>query len=158
MRNIRPAILGIIVLAAAIQLVAWASVHQPVHPSEATGLISGLSFSPYTRDQTPNDFIDPGALRDDLALLATKARAVRTYAATGGVEIVPEEAARQGLSVTLGAWIDGDEERTKLERESAIDLANRYDNVERIIMGNEALFREDVSIDTLIAAMNESEE
>ena len=43
-----------------------------------------------------------------------------------------------------------------MERESAIDLANRYDNVERIIVGNEALFREDVSIDTLIAAMNET--
>ncbi|MGY9107160.1 MAG: cellulose synthase, partial [Alphaproteobacteria bacterium] len=58
--------------------------------------------------------------------------------------------------VTLGAWVDGDIERTRLERESAIDLANRYGNVERIMMGNEALFRDDVSIETLIAEMNET--
>ncbi len=156
MRTQTLAIFGIIALSASIQLFAWSSAHQPVHPSDATGLVSGLSFSPYTRNQEPNDYIEPDALRDDLALVATKARAVRTYAALGGVENVPEEAARHGLSVTLGAWIDGDEERTRLERESAINLAIRYDNVERIIMGNEALFRDDVSIDTLITAMNET--
>ena len=44
MRNIRPAILGIIVLAAAIQLVAWASAHQPVHPLRGDGIDFGLEL------------------------------------------------------------------------------------------------------------------
>jgi exo-beta-1,3-glucanase (GH17 family)/cellulose synthase/poly-beta-1,6-N-acetylglucosamine synthase-like glycosyltransferase len=156
MRSQYLAIFGIIAIGASMQLFAWSSAHQIVHPTDAPGLVSGLSFSPYTREQEPNDIIDRQALRDDLALLATKARAVRTYAATGGVENIPAEAARHGLSVTLGAWVDGDLERTRLERESVIDLANRFDNVERIMMGNEALFRDDVSIETLIAEMNEA--
>ncbi len=156
MRAQRLAIFGIIVFAATLQFFIWSSAHQPVYPSSAPGLVGGLSFSPYDRWQGPDDFIEPGALQDDLAHVATKSGAVRTYAVTGGLENVPEEAAGHGLNVTLGAWIDADEARTRLERERSIELANRYDNVERIIVGNEALYREDVSIDVLIAAMNET--
>ena len=156
MRTRHLAILCVIALSATMQLFVWSGAHKPVHPSNALGLVSGLSFSPYGRKQAPDDFVEPDALRDDLAHVASKSRAVRTYAVTGGLENIPEEAARYGLNVTLGVWIDSDEGRTKIERENVIGLANRYENVERIILGNEAIYREDASIEFLIAAMNET--
>ena len=152
----RLALFGIIVLAVATQIFVWVCAHQPVQPSEATELVSGLSFSPYGRKQEPDDFLELSALREDLATVATKSRAVRTYAVTGGLENIPREATRYGLSVTLGAWVDADQIRTKLERENAVALANTHDNVERIILGNEAIYRGDASVESLIAAMIET--
>jgi len=95
--------------------------------------------------------------------LAPTTRAVRTYTATNGVELVPAAAAEQGLKVTVGAWIDkpypNDDKAKKLEDcgpsgfpgnsgfaansaelRSAIDLAKRNNNVNGIVVGNETIF------------------
>ena len=49
-----------------------------------------------------------GRFRADMAVVAPYTRAIRTYAVTGGLELVPPVAAEFGLKVTLGAWIDTD--------------------------------------------------
>ena len=45
-------------------------------------------------------------IRADLKKLATMTKAIRLYSSTGGVELVPAIAAEFGLKVTVGAWID----------------------------------------------------
>ena len=68
-------------------------------------------------------------IRADLKAIAPYTRAIRTYSSTGGVELVPPIAAEFGLKVTVGAWIDKNEERNEREIRSALDLARRYSNV-----------------------------
>jgi exo-beta-1,3-glucanase (GH17 family)/glycosyltransferase involved in cell wall biosynthesis len=115
----------------------------------------------------------------DLALVAQKVSAIRLYTALQGNSIVPAMAARYGLTVTAGAWIrgalgepslnldkpasqmNGDEQKayateTKAlmdneeEIDAVIDMARRNSNVDRIIIGNEAVYRGEVSIPQLI--------
>ena len=63
-------------------------------------------------------------IRADLKLLAPLTRAIRLYSSTGGVELVPGIAAEFGLRVTVGAWIDKDEERNEREIRS-VDRARQ---------------------------------
>ena len=62
-------------------------------------------------------------IRADLKMLAPLTRAIRTYSATGGVELVPGIASEFGLRVTAGAWIDKNKDRNEREIHSVIDLA-----------------------------------
>jgi cellulose synthase/poly-beta-1,6-N-acetylglucosamine synthase-like glycosyltransferase/exo-beta-1,3-glucanase (GH17 family) len=89
--------------------------------------------------------VDPAVseaqIRTDLAEIAKRSKAIRTYASTKGLERVPEIAAEFGLAVTLGIWIDKDEARNAREIKTGLDLARRYPNVTRLVVGNETIFR-----------------
>lgn len=63
---------------------------------------------------------------------------------------IPELAEALGMNVTLGAWITEDETHNIEEINAGIELANRYSSVQRLVLGNEVLFRDDVPIDLLI--------
>ena len=54
-------------------------------------------------------------IRADLKMLAPLTRAIRTYSSTGGVELVPGIASEFGLRVTVGAWIDKNQDRNERE-------------------------------------------
>jgi exo-beta-1,3-glucanase (GH17 family)/glycosyltransferase involved in cell wall biosynthesis len=149
------ALAALLLLAAGAQIFAWSAFHRPVHPADVPAAVTGLSFSPFTRNQDSNDPVTRETLREELSVVATKATSVRTYAVTGGLENVPQEAAYFGLDVTLGVWMDAYETRNARERENAIALANAHGNVTRILVGNEAIYREDASVDAVIAAMDE---
>ena len=82
----------------------------------------------------------------DLKLLAGKTNSVRTYSTLGTLGEVPRLAARHGIKVAVGAWLDTDLERNALEVENAIELAREHDNVVRVIIGNEVVLRGDVPI------------
>ena len=78
-------------------------------------------------------------------------RAIRTYSATGGVELVPAIASEFGLRATIGAWVDKDQRRNEREIRSVIDLAKRNSNVNGIIVGNETIYRGEQKVPDLIA-------
>ncbi|MCH8858238.1 MAG: glycosyltransferase [Proteobacteria bacterium] len=146
---------SVLILGLLAQFAIWAAVHRPHRPADVAGVVAGMSFSPYQRGESPSGTqrLDPAALDRDLALIAARANAIRTYGVTGGLEIVPAAAERHGLTVTLGVWVDRDAIYTERELAGAVELANRHDNIERIVVGNEVLHREDVSVAQLIAIM-----
>src|SRR5262249_38909913 len=90
-------------------------------------------------------------IRADLRILSPHTYAIRTYSSTGGSELIPAIAAEFGLKVTLGIWIDKNEERNEREIQAAIALARRYSNINAIVVGNEVMLRADKSVDELIA-------
>ena len=102
------------------------------------GQLASVSYSPYrafaaSRLRRPPDRrADP---RRSQSCVAPYTRAIRTYSSTGGVELVPGIAAEFGLKVTVGIWIDKDEARNEREIQSALELANRYSNVNAIVVG-----------------------
>ncbi|MBE0583752.1 MAG: glycosyltransferase, partial [Desulfofustis sp.] len=82
----------------------------------------------------------------DLQLLAGKTNAIRLYSVDGALQYIPTLAQKYGLNVTLGVWISDDLEENERQLETVIYLARQhYHNVIRVIVGNEALLREDVS-------------
>ena len=114
--------------------------------------LASVSYSPYARSQHPDygDRPTPEQIRADLKILSPYTNTIRTYSSTGGVELVPAIAAEFGLKVTLGIWIDKNEDRNEREIQAALALARRYSNINAIVVGNETMLRADKSVDDLI--------
>ncbi|MBL8669520.1 MAG: glycosyltransferase [Alphaproteobacteria bacterium] len=134
----------------------WAAMNHPVTLPNVNGQLQGVSFQP-VRDTSPIDGepIPAADIEHDVRLLRGKVKTLRTYAASGGLERVPDIAARYGMKVSVGAWIGPDAKANRREVEAAIRLANRSSNVRSIIVGNEALLRGEVSVKELAGYMAE---
>lgn len=115
--------------------------------------IQGFSFSPIRQNQDPTQGIYPSEeqIEEDLILLSDKTHAVRTYSVSGTLEAIPRLAAKHGLNVALGAWVYGDEKDDNDEIEKLIQLTRQYhQNVVRVMVGNEAIYRGDVTVEQTI--------
>ncbi|MBI5184224.1 MAG: glycosyltransferase [Nitrospinae bacterium] len=129
----------------------WAAVNRPHQTESWVGEIVGLSYSPYRIGQDPFQgiTIGPGQLDEDMSLLSTKVQAIRTYSTTNGLDAVPDIAKKYNLSVSVGAWIGSDKERNEEEIELLKKVAFRK-NVVRVLVGNEAALRNEVTVPELI--------
>ncbi|HUN50187.1 MAG TPA: glycosyltransferase [Candidatus Sulfotelmatobacter sp.] len=132
-------IAGVIVvfLVIAANLVGWAGFNRPKHAEPWLEQIKGVAYD----RKNPTD----AEIDKDLAVIASEASAVRIYNSTDGMQDVPRLAAKYGLSVIAGAWIDGDLAKNDREIAGVIKEARENSNVKRILIGNEALLRGDVT-------------
>src|SRR5271169_2604957 len=130
----------------------WASLRTKETAPDFTGQLASISYAPFVASQHPDYGDRPTVeqIRTDLRAIAPYTRAIRTYSATGGAELVPPIAAEFGLKVTVGAWIDKDQERNDREIRSALDLARHYSNVNAIVVGNETTLRAEMSVPDLM--------
>jgi cellulose synthase/poly-beta-1,6-N-acetylglucosamine synthase-like glycosyltransferase/exo-beta-1,3-glucanase (GH17 family) len=108
---------------------------------DVADVLPSVSYNRFVRSSS--DKLDPAQIRADLAVIATRAKAIRTYGSTGGLELVPKIAREFGLTVTVGAWIGTDNARNAREISAALAVARDNKNVTRIIVGNEVLFRDE---------------
>lgn len=131
----------------------WTYLNKPHIAPAWDGTIMGVSFSPMGPEHNPEAGIFPSEdeIDRDLGLLAGKTHAVRTYSVTNGLELVPELAAKHHLNVTVGAWISTDEIANEIEIDNLVRLSNHHRNVVRAMVGNEAIFRGDASVEEIIA-------
>lgn len=137
-----------------LTVLMWAVVNRPdIEPPWPTK-VEGFSFSPMRGEQSPlsGDLPSLEDIDADLALLAGDAHAVRTYTVRGDMGEVPRLAVAHGLNVALGAWIgaDADTNKAELERLVSVYRAN-HRQVVRVIVGNEAILREDQTVPQMIA-------
>lgn len=144
--------LVIVVAVAALFTGFWALYNRPVNAPDWPEQISGYSFSPFHLDQNPQDNRYPNdeQIRADLELLSKQTDNIRTYSVENTLADIPRLAEEFGLRVTLGVWISPDEERNEREIAKAIELANASRSVVRVVVGNEALFRREISRKKLI--------
>jgi glucan 1,3-beta-glucosidase len=146
------AVAAMLALVACVHAGLWASLRTQDTAPDFTGQLASISYAPFVGSQHP-DFGDRPTveqIRADLKAIAPYTRAIRTYSATGGAELIPPIAAEFGLKVTVGAWIDKDKDRNEREIRSALDLARHYSNVNAIVVGNETTLRAEMSVDDLI--------
>jgi len=143
---------AVVALVACVHAGLWALARTQVSAPDFEGQLASVSYAPFDAAARPDegDAAQAAQIRSDLARLAPLTRSVRLYSSTGGVELVPDLAAEDGLRVTVGAWIDKDEARNEREISAAIDLARRHDNVKSIIVGNETVFRGEQSAADLV--------
>ncbi|MEW6218424.1 MAG: glycosyltransferase [Thermodesulfobacteriota bacterium] len=144
--------IAIITVVAALNLFVWAFFNRPQPAMPWAGTIRGVSFSPYHEGQSPfaNRFPSAEEIDQDLAFLADKVASVRTYTSTDGFDQVPALAARHGLRVTAGAWLDRRKDRNDKEVENLIASTRGTSNIDRLMVGNEVMLRADMPVRELI--------
>ncbi len=103
----------------------WALLNRPEQEPPWPSRIQGFSFSPFREGQSAIDGIMPSEaeIDSDLALLADKTNAIRTYTVQGVQARIPAMARKHKLNVTLGAWISADT-RTQRGRDRYSDSVN----------------------------------
>ena len=143
---------AVLALVACVHAGLWALLQTKATAPDFTGQLASVSYAPFANSEHPDYGDRPTAeqIRSDLKAIAPYTRAIRTYSATGGAELVPPIAAEFGLKVTVGAWIDKDQARNEREIRSALDLARHNSNVNAIVVGNETTLRADMSVEDLI--------
>ncbi|MFO0333551.1 MAG: glycosyltransferase [Pseudomonadota bacterium] len=142
---------------AAITIGTWAWMNQPESDEPAwPRRVQGFAFSPYQPDQdaVEREFPTRAQIGADLDLLAGKTYAVRTYTTEGTIGLVPELALDRDINVAAGAWIDMRDDHNAEELERTIAIANAHSNVIRVIVGNEAHLRGDVTVPELTAMLD----
>src|SRR6202163_292687 len=143
---------AVLALVACVHAGMWALFRPEGKAPAYTGQLASVSYSPFADSSHPDTGVrpTPEQIRADLKAIAPFARAIRTYSATGGAELVPPIAAEFCIKVTVGAWIDKDQARNEREIRSALDLARRYNNVNAIVVGNETTLRAEMSVADLM--------
>lgn len=137
----------VVALVAIVHAALWALAEKRVAAPDIEGMLASVSYAPFA-GTTHADKAQTSAaqIRSDLHILAPITRAVRTYSATQGVELVPGIANEFGLKVTAGAWLDNDAKRNEREIRSVIELARRHSNIDGIVVGNETVYRGETTL------------
>ena len=135
----------------------WDAANQPQPVPAYTGDIGGVAFSDYHRGETPeaNRFPTPAEIRDDLAKVSGITGRIRTYTVQEGMPDVARLASDYPLKVTLGSWLDRKLAADDTEVTRLIETANANPNVDRVLVGNEVLLRDDLTTQQLIGYINE---
>jgi exo-beta-1,3-glucanase (GH17 family)/cellulose synthase/poly-beta-1,6-N-acetylglucosamine synthase-like glycosyltransferase len=147
-----------LVLLVIINFSIWSYVNNPLQIQPWTKTTMGLTFDPMRKQdtQTSNTFPGEADIDSDLALLANKVHAVRTYSVLKGLDKIPELAAKHNLNTTVGAWIDDNLEKNRQEIETLINVSRQNNpNIVRVMVGNEVLLRKNVSEEALIEYIRE---
>lgn len=134
----------------------WALINRPVSAPNWPEQISGFSYSPFQQGQYPqkDQYPTDDEMRRDLEIISKLTDNIRTYSVDGTLGDIPKQAEEFGLRVTIGIWISPDLERNEREIQKAIELANNSRSVVRVVVGNEALFREEITPEDLIVLLD----
>ncbi len=151
-RLFHPATLLALAVSAAASLGLWDMANQPQALPSYTGDVAGVAFSPYHRGETPeaNQTPTPAEIRADLAKVSALTGRIRTYTVAGGMADIPRLAADYPLHVTLGAWLDRKAGADDAEVKRLIETANGNADVDRVLVGNEVLLRDDLTASQLV--------
>ncbi len=143
---------AVLALVACVHAGLWALLRTSETAPDFTGQLASVSYAPFVNSKHPDSGERPAAeqIRADLKAIAPYTRAIRTYSSTGGGELVPPIAAEFGLKVTVGAWIDKNQDRNEREIRSALELARHNSNVNAIVVGNETMLRTETTADDLV--------
>ncbi|WP_243039185.1 glycosyltransferase family 2 protein [Dyella sedimenti] len=155
-RDSRHPLLAAIVLAlvvAAMNIGLWWWSNLPHGPEDWQGPIGGFALSAFQRYQNPlkNDFPSDDEIDGDLKLIKRYSARIRTYSTLLNPQTY-RLADKEGLQVMAGAWVDRRLDNNEKEIETLIAQARRYPNsIQRVIVGNEVLFRNDIPPEQLMA-------
>ncbi|WP_238481258.1 glycosyltransferase family 2 protein [Dyella telluris] len=131
----------------------WWWSNLPNGPEDWKGPIGGFALSAFQRYQNPlkNDFPSDDEIDGDLKLLRHYTSRIRTYSTLQNPQVY-RLAEKNGLEVMAGAWIDRRLDNNEKEIETLIAQARRYPNsINRVVVGNEVLFRNDIPPEQLMA-------
>jgi len=112
----------------------------------------GLCFSAYEEGQKPGDILSEEQIRRRMKIIQPHTKWIRSFSCIEGNELIPKIAKEFGLKTLVGAWLGKDAELNKKELEGLIQLANEG-FVDIAAVGNEVLYRNDMSEEALLDAI-----
>ena len=151
---------AVLALVVCVHAGLWAVLRTQAPAPNINRQLASVSYSPFAHADHPDSGNRPTAeqIRADLKAIAPFTKAIRTYSSTGGAELVPPIAAEFGLRVTVGAWISKDQARNEREIRASIELARHNSNVDAIVVGNETIYRGELTIPQLIALIKQAKQ
>ena len=117
----------------------------------------GLCFSIYEDGQKPGSIISESQVKRRIEIIKPFASWVRSFSCIEGNEHVPVVARQQGLKTLVGAWLGNDPELNRKEIEGLITLG-KSGYVDVAAVGNEVMYRGDLSEDELLDFIQEVKE
>ncbi len=117
----------------------------------------GICFSMYEDGQEPGDHISEAQVVRRIKILQPHVKWVRSFSCIEGNEFVPKVAKDFGMKTLVGAWLSDDKEKNQEEIDALIELANKG-LVDVAAVGNEVLYRKELTLDELIAYIDEVRE
>ncbi len=117
----------------------------------------GICFSMYEDGQRPGDTITMEQVDRRVGILKPYAGWIRSFSCIEGNEHVPRMAKKHGMKTLVGAWLGDDKEDNEKEIEGLIQLA-KEGCVDVAAVGNEVLYRNDLTLDELVGYINRVKE
>lgn len=114
------------------------------------GGMYGLCYSAYEEGQKPGDILTIEQIRRRMKTIAPYTKWVRSFSCIEGNELVPKVAREFGLKTLVGAWLGKDKDLNEQEIAGLVQLA-KEGYVDIAAVGNEVLYREDLSEEELLA-------
>lgn len=150
LKKIYPPILFALLIAG-LHFGLWSLTNRALPLINVKPTVNGFAYSGFQANQSPFDktFPNTAELSQDLTILKKLTNRIRLYSALENNEIIAL-AAKQNMQVTAGAWIGGDDYANKREIAALKEKIKYYGNIERAIVGNESLLRNDLPVEKLI--------
>ena len=117
----------------------------------------GLCFSPYEEGQQPGDIITEEQIRRRMEIIQPYTKWIRSFSCTDGNELIPKIAHEYGIKTMVGAWLGDNDEINKKEIANLITVA-KEGYVDIAAVGNEVMYRGDLTEEELLAFMYEVKE
>ncbi|HEY0906034.1 MAG TPA: glycosyl hydrolase family 17 protein, partial [Methylophilus sp.] len=135
----------------ALYVGVWTLANRALPLINVKPTVNGFAYSGYRADQSPLDkhYPNTAELAQDLDLMHKHANHIRMYSSLDLNEVIPL-AARRNMKVIAGAWIDADQMKNTREVSALLEKLENYNNIERVIVGNESLLRNDLPVKALI--------
>lgn len=135
----------------ALHVGVWALANRALPLISVKPTVNGFAYSGYRGDQSPLDGQHPNTaeLAEDLDLMHKHTDHIRMYSSLDLNEVIPLAARRQ-MKVIAGAWIDSDKLKNTREISALMEKLDNYTNIDRVIVGNESLLRNDLPVEDLI--------
>jgi exo-beta-1,3-glucanase (GH17 family)/cellulose synthase/poly-beta-1,6-N-acetylglucosamine synthase-like glycosyltransferase len=142
-------------IAALANACVWLALNPTVSAVHAPQAVAGFSFTPFQRwdDPVAQRFPTNADIERDLSLIASRTRAIRTYSAAQ-FPALPALAAKHGVDVTLGVFLNGQPKNDEAETAAAIAALRTQPNVSRVIVGNETLLKGTQTMESLGARID----
>lgn len=113
----------------------------------------GLFFGPYLEDENPGTELREDILKARLEIIAPYTNSIFVY----NLPLAAKLAKDIGLNVTYGAWIDRNEEANESAINNLINVG-LAGHANLLVVGDEVLFRNDLSSDELIELIDQVKE
>lgn len=136
----------------------WALANRSLPVINAPPVVNGFAYSGFQLDQSPLEKKYPSTadLVKDMNLLKPHTNRIRTYSSLENPEVYPI-ASNLGMRITAGAWLDKNTESNQRELEALTEKVLQYPSIERVIVGNEALLRGDLTVDQMIEYLDHAQ-
>jgi exo-beta-1,3-glucanase (GH17 family) len=117
----------------------------------------GICFSMYEDGQEPGDVITEEQVERRIKILKPYTKWVRSFSCIEGNEHIPRIAHKHGIKTLVGAWLSDDLEVNETEIAALIQLA-KEGCVDIAAVGNEVMYREELTEEQLLAYINRVKE